>query len=121
MNCCYTVVYWTYKTLFCCSRALKKIIKNDDEVRYSSIPSSKTPWLWIGAEMNNGSIVTVTDKVNKHIQYDDVITPEYLGSVTNIPNGVSRWLYLDSKTLNEQEFPPEGLVIKNDSIESESS
>lgn len=75
------------------------------------------PWMWIGAEMPYGKIITVTDTVNKYVEYDDVINTNYLESVTKIDSAV-RWLYLDSKTLNEQEFPPEGLVIENDSVES---
>ncbi len=81
---------------------------------------SKTPWLWIGAEMPNGKIITVTDTVNKYVEYDEVINVAYLETVTKI-DSANRWLYLDSKTLNEQEFPPEGLVIENDSVQSGSS
>jgi len=92
----------------------------ETKVKYNLVHPSKTPWLWIGAEMPNGKIITVTDTVNKYIEYDDVVNSVYLEAATKIDNA-SRWLYLDSKTLNEQEFPPEGLVIKNDSIESANS
>ena len=120
MNCCCGCLYWTYRALFCCSRLFIKP-KIQNRKKYNSIHPSKTPWLWIGAEMSNGKIVTVTDIVNKHIEYSDVIDKKYLETVTDIKNDVSRWMYLDSKTLNEQEFPPEGLIIKNDSVESASS
>ena len=70
--------------------------------------------------MPNGKIITVTDTVNKYIEYDDVVNTAYLEATTKIDTA-NRWLYLDSKTLNEQEFPPEGLVIQNDSVESGTS
>lgn len=70
--------------------------------------------------MPNGKIITVTDTVNKYVEYDEVINVAYLETVTKI-DSANRWLYLDSKTLNEQEFPPEGLVIENDSVQSGSS
>lgn len=120
MNCCYTCVYWTYRAFFCCSRLFMKP-KIEARVKYNSVHPSKTPWMWIGAEMENGNIITVTDTVNKYIEYDDVINSTYLKVATNMEQGVTRWLYLDSKTLNEQEFPPEGLVIKNDSVQSGTS
>ena len=81
---------------------------------------SKTPWLWIGAEMPNGKIITVTDTINKYVEYNEIINVAYLETVTKI-DSANRWLYLDSKTLNEQEFPPEGLVIENDSVQSGTS
>lgn len=119
MGCCYTILYWSYKILFCCSRVLDKFIKfeNTDNPKYNSVNPSKAPWLWVGVEMVNGEIITVTDDINKHILYDDIVDIEYLESVTKIRKDVSRWLYLDSKTLKEEEFPLNGLVIPNDSIQ----
>lgn len=120
MVCC-SLFYFCYKLAFHCSRAFKKLINDEPAVKHHSVHPSKTPWLWIGAEMTSGKIVTVTDTVNKYIEYDDVVDPKYLEVATNMTTGVSRWLYLDSKTLNEREFPPEGLVIENDSVESATS
>lgn len=120
MNCCYSVVYWTYRAFFCCSRLFARPAVVPLK-KYNSIHPSNAPWLWIGAEMTNGKIITVTDEINKHIEYDDIINSVYLEEAANLKQGVTRWLYLDSKTLNEQEFPPEGLVITNDSVESATS
>lgn len=72
--------------------------------------------MWIGAELSDGTIVTVTELVNRYVEYDHVINSNYLESVTKIDSAL-RWLYLDAKTLNEQEFPPQGLVIRHDSVE----
>jgi hypothetical protein len=71
--------------------------------------------------MKDGKIVTVTDTLNKYIEYNDVVDIPYLEVATGIKENVLRWLYLDSKTLNEQEFPPEGLVIQDDTNESAAS
>jgi hypothetical protein len=122
MVCC-GLFYFFYKIAFHCSRAFRRLTEGDVEpqVKHHTVHPSKTPWMWIGAEMKNGKIVTVTDTVNKYIEYDDVVDTKYLEVATNMTSGVSRWLYLDSKTLNEQEFPPEGLLIENDSVESATS
>ncbi len=119
MSCCYRIVYWGYRVFFYISKLFDSP-SIETRVNYNLVHPSKTPWLWIGAVMPDGKITTVTDVVNKFIEYDDVVDVTYLKAVTRIDNA-SRWLYLDSKTLNEQEFPPEGLVIQNDSVESGTS
>jgi hypothetical protein len=113
------VVYWSYRAIFCCSRRFKQLCSIEEPVdfKYNSVHPSKTPWMWIGAEMKNGKIITVTDEVNKHIVYGDLVDETYLKCVTLLKKDVVRWLYLDPITLNEQEFPPEGLLIQDDSIE----
>jgi hypothetical protein len=121
MNCCYRAVYWIYVLGFYCSRFFVNPADRQKEIKYNSVHPSKAPWLWIGAEMKDGKIVTVTDMLNKYIEYDDVVDIPYLEVATGLKEGVSRWLYLDSKTLNEQEFPPQGLVIKDDTNESATS
>ena len=113
MNCCYNVIYCSYRVLFWCSRWLYPTIEK--RVTYHAVHPSKTPWLWVGAEMANGKMVTVTDIVNKYIEYGDRVDTRYLEIATNIHDEVRRWLYLDSKTLVEEEFPPEGILINDDS------
>ena len=119
MSCCYRIVYWGYRIFFYASKFFQSSTI-ETRVNYKLVHPSKTPWLWIGAEMQDGKVITVTDTVNKYIEYDDIVNINYLEAVTKIDTA-TRWLYLDSKTLNEQEFPPEGLVIQNDSIESGTS
>lgn len=119
MSCCYRIVYWGYRIFFYASKLFQST-PAEVPVNYNLVHPSKTPWLWIGAVLPSGSIVTVTDTVNKYIEYDDVVNSEYLEAATKIDTA-TRWLYLDSKSLVEQEFPPEGLVIKNDSVESGTS
>lgn len=101
MNCMFCLVR-LYNRLF-----YKKLIKQ-------KVSSLKVPWLWVGAELMNGKIETLTEIVNSSVEYDDVITPLFLEELTELQN-VKRWMYLDSTTLNEQEIPAIGLVIKDDS------
>jgi hypothetical protein len=75
------------------------------------VPVTKLPWLWLGAELRTGKIVTITDQVNKEVQVGDTVTNHYLEHLTGI-YPVYRWLYLDPVTLNEQEIPLEGLTIE---------
>ncbi len=86
---------------------------------YKKLPKQKVsttnlPWLWIGVELKDDKIETITELVNTNVEYGDAITIEHLEALTNIKDA-KRWLYLDSKTLNEQEIPAEGLVIEDDS------
>lgn len=120
MNCCYRAIYWAYMVGFYCSRFFVNSSERQTP-KYNSVNPSKMPWLWIGVETKDKKIVTVTDTVNKYIEYNDVVDIPYLEIATGMKENVIRWLYLDSKTLNEQEFPPEGLVIKDDTTESASS
>jgi|LakMenEpi03Aug12_release.lakeMendotaPanAssembly.Ray.scaffolds.fasta_scaffold2383091_1 hypothetical protein len=105
--------------LSCCINCFFRLIRIYNRLFYIEIPkpkisTSKLPWLWIGVELTNGKIETMTDLVNNSIEYGDVITPEFLEKLTNIKNA-KRWIYLKSTTLNEEEIPAEGLVIEDDS------
>jgi hypothetical protein len=59
--------------------------------------------------------MSVTDIVNKHVQYGVPITSKLLSELTHIHEDAI-WKYVDSKTLEEKEFPPEGIVIENDTL-----
>lgn len=72
--------------------------------------------MWIGVELVDGSITTLTEIVETTIEYGDNITPTFLQTLTGIGNA-KRWLYLDSKTLKEEEIPTDGLLIEDDSDE----
>jgi hypothetical protein len=99
---------------FCCLRIYNRIFYK--KLLKQKVPTSSLPWLWIGAETTNGKIETVTEVVNSIIDFEDIITPLFLQEITNLKN-VKRWLYLNPTTLNEEEIPAEGLVIKDDSSE----
>jgi hypothetical protein len=71
--------------------------------------------MWVGAELSNGSITTLTEIVESSIEYGDVVTPEFLKALSGLHN-VKRWLYLGSKTFREEEIPTDGLIIQDDSV-----
>lgn len=105
--------------LSCCINCFFRLIRLYNRFNYTQIPkqkisSSRLPWLWVGVELSNGKIETITDTINSSVDIGDVITPTFLEKITNIQDA-KRWIYLDSTTLNEEEFPAEGLVIKDDS------
>jgi len=108
MNCCYIFV----RGVFILKRKIEQYFYSPEKERLE-ISASILPWLWIGAEMKSGVIITLTEDINKIVNYGDIITPFFLESYTELKN-VKRWLYLDSLTLLEQEIPPSGLVIKDD-------
>ena len=108
MNCCYRFL----KAIFIIKRKIEGYFYVEEKIK-QPISSSDLPWLWIGAELRNNMIISLTDDINKIVDYGDIITPYYLESYTELGN-VRRWLYLDSKTLIEKEIPTDGLVIKND-------
>lgn len=107
---------------YCCMQCLLCIIRLYNRIVYSKIPSKKKvssshlPWLWIGVETMDGSILTHTEVIDEIVEYGDCVTPELLESLTDVRN-VKRWIYLDSKTLKEKEIPAEGLIIEDDSHE----
>lgn len=100
--------------MFCCIRFYNRLFYK--KLPTQTISASELPWLWVGAELINDKIETITELVNSNLDYGDTITPLFLQELTQLKN-VKRWLYLDSTTLNEEEFPTEGLVIKDDSDE----
>jgi hypothetical protein len=113
MNCCYNFIYQTYRIFFWCSR----IFSSNDIEKAVFVNPSKLPWLWIGVEMKNGKIITLTEKINKYVEYGDRVDTRYLEIATNTTGEILRWLYLDAETLIEREFPAEGLIIEHDSRE----
>ena len=105
--------------LTCFINCLFRLLRIYNKFYYTEIPkqkisSSRLPWLWIGVELPNGKIETITDLVNSSVDIGDVITPSFLENLTNI-QGAKKWVYLHPTTLNEEEIPTEGLVIKDDS------
>ncbi len=71
----------------------------------------KVPWFWIGAEFADRS-EPVANIVNTYVRSGIRVTPDFLRSVTGYDPLV--WKYMDAVTLEEKEFPPEGILIEND-------
>jgi len=66
------------------------------------------PWIMVGCRDSRGGIVNVTENVNKHIRYGDLVTPSFLQKIE--PN-YTEWFYVDKLSLNELKIPVEGIQI----------
>jgi len=108
MNCLYRIL----RNICWCKRYIDGYFQV--EVITPTMSATKLPWLWIGAETRDDEIISLTETINLIVQPGDIVTSKYLKAYTELTN-VKRWLYLDSVTLKEQEIPPHGLVIENDS------
>jgi hypothetical protein len=97
----WVIISWIYRQLFYCKRFFIKKSLTSREV-----PASKIPWVWVGANEE-----VVTEIVNKQLKFGKV-DKKFLEKITGLKNVT--WKYIDSKTLEEVEFPPEGIVIKDD-------
>ena len=106
--------FYFMNCMFCCIRIYNRLFYKP--LPKQNISTSNLPWLWIGAKLNDGTIETVTELVNATVEYNDIISSQYLQALTGLEN-VNKWLYLNPTTLFEEEFPAEGLVIKDDSNE----
>jgi hypothetical protein len=106
------VFLWIYRQLYWCKRSItKKLCPDRDEYIKVTVHSDSLPWFWIGMNCPNGSVITVTEIVNKSIHYGRRVTPEFISDVTGIERGV--WKYMDIKTLEEKDFPSEGFIIED--------
>lgn len=99
---------WLYKQLFYCKRRVCPRVKRD----LSVVPVSKLPWFWVGATVSENTIC-VTDIVNNNVKYGTTVTSKLLSELTHIDEHAN-WKYIDAKTLEEKDFPPEGIVIGDD-------
>lgn len=85
----------------CCPRK-----KRDEDI----IPSSRLPWLWVGAVYPDGKIEDHTEYINKYSTYGMKITTNFMDLALQEKADVT-WKYIDTQTLEEKDFPSEGFVI----------
>jgi hypothetical protein len=104
------LIVWLYRQLFCCKRRLCP----HSTRHISAVPINKLPWFWVGVKRSDKTIC-VTDIVNKHVRFGVPVTRKLLSELTHIDDD-SIWKYIDAKTLEEKEFPPEGIVIEDDTL-----
>jgi len=102
---------WIYRKLFYCKRKLCPHVKRE----MPTVPSSKLPWFWIGVKTSE-EVICVTDIINNNVKYGTRVTSKLLNELTDITDKNAVWKYVDAKTLEEKEFPPEGIVIDDDAL-----
>ena len=103
--------YWAYVQGFRLGRYLQDIFC---PIRtYSQVSKVEYPWLWVGAVHDESNIINVTETINNSVKPGTVVNRLFLEKATGIQ--ASSWKYLDT-TLNEIEFPEEGITIPDDSV-----
>lgn len=107
--------FWCMQCMFCCVRLYNRLFNARLPMK-KKVSSLHLPWMWIGVETTTGSIVSLTDVVDSSVEYGDVVTPQFLETLSGIQSA-KRWIYLNPKTFKEEEIPTDGLIIHDDSIE----
>lgn len=102
--------YWAYCQLFYCKRAFVKFCCPEAERKRKVL---NPPWMWIGFYAEDGTTVSATEFINNRISDGCIVDTYFLGSVTGFKN--VQWKYIDIATLEEKDFPSEGIVIQDDS------
>ena len=100
--------------IYCCIRVYNRFFYTKPQIK-KQVSSSHLPWMWIGVELTDGSVKTLTELVDSSIEYGDCVNVKFLETISGIEDA-ERWVYLDSKTLKEEEIPTEGLIIEDDSV-----
>lgn len=108
-------VVWVYRQVFWCCRRIDSILFSPVQ-KETNVSPSAVPWLFIGATLEDGTVVDYTCEVNDSLDYGLNVTTDWLDIITGAKNVT--WKYLDSKTLEEKDFPSEGFVI-DDPVESD--
>lgn len=75
------------------------------KTRKQEVPINQIPWLSIGTSQN-----THTELINKNLKFG-IIDKLFLQKTTG--DYSVDWMYLDSATLEEKEFPSSGILIEN--------
>jgi hypothetical protein len=75
-----------------------------------SVSASSLPWLFVGIELTDGTMLDRTSHVQDLVNLRIPITRNRVcGDVD--PQTIQRCFYLDEKTLKEEEFPADGITI----------
>lgn len=110
-------IAWIYRQVFHCKRRIQKLAGCEPKhIDHSSrISVIDRPWMWIGGYDISGELVDITEDINEVACYDEKIDHEFLEMISEMYD-VDQWMYIDAKTLEQQDFPTEGFIIRrNDS------
>ena len=99
------MLFRCFKNCLWCSHRLYKMLTTQREM----VPAGRLPWLWIGAEFDDGSTEDVSNIVNPQIQSGDFVDIKYLESRTGYVD--VKWLILYPTTIKQRDFPVGGFVI----------
>lgn len=105
------ILYQIYTRLFYLKNLIRNLFCPKTPRQYIHVKRKKVPWLWIGAEIRPGKILSVTDIINNAVIPGTTVDVEFLEEATGFKDIIS-WKYLDAQTLKEVEFPLVGIVIE---------
>ena len=100
---------YIFHRVYACRRQVAQFLKIDLTPVKNAVAVSTLPWFWIGAQFSDSNTETVTDLINKQVNYGCRITPQFLEETTGYKNVT--WRYMDAETLELKDFPSEGIVI----------
>lgn len=110
MNCCLRLAILAYKFTY---RVYKWFYPTVYEKVPSHVSAAKLPWMFVGVELTDGTILDKTEDAQKLVDGDYPISPlTILAGIDETT--VKRCFYLDAETLKEEEIPANGITI-NDS------
>jgi hypothetical protein len=75
----------------------------------------RPPWWFVGAQMDDGNTIAITDTLSRFLVIGNQITPTLLERLNrDIPTDrLLRWMYVDPETFEERTFPSEGIVVQS--------
>lgn len=111
MDCCLWVTVQLYKVGIRVYRFFVPPVY--EEASPLHISASRLPWLFIGIELDDGTVLDRTSEAQRLVDRGFPVTPLTI-SIGIDETRMKRCFYLDSKTLKEQEIPAEG-ITRNDS------
>jgi hypothetical protein len=85
------------------------ILPNDPKDPFAPV---QPPWWFIGANMDGGEEICVTDTISAYIVAGNVITPLFLNAINrDIEACHPTWFYIDPERFEEVVIPPEGITV----------
>jgi hypothetical protein len=108
MNCCLRITFWIVRQGF---NIYDWMFSQKYEKVSNHVSASKLPWLFIGVELHDGTLLDKTVHAQYLVDSGIPVTPRTVCSSID-QQVIKRCFYLDAKTLKEEEIPAEGITIE---------
>jgi len=108
MNCCVRATFWIIQKGF---DIYDLVFSQKYEKVSNHISPAKLPWLFVGIELADGTLLDKTTHVQYLVDSGIPVTRRTVCSSID-EQGIKRCFYLDSKTLKEEEITAHGITIE---------
>jgi hypothetical protein len=108
MNCCIRLTLWAVQQGF---QIYDWLFPQPYQKVPHRVSAAKLPWLFVGVELVDGTILDKTKHVESLVDTGIPVTPRTVSSSID-PQLIKRCFYLNEKTLNEDEIPADGITIE---------